>query len=111
MRDRVERIQLNLIFVGGFGFLEFFLLLQSNTQEVVGVFVKRIYADLLAKCIGGFVEIAGAEIGEAEVVPSLLVLRFEFDDSLKERNRGAEVAGIERGKTCLEQLICICSGR
>src|ERR1700723_252752 len=102
MGDRVERIQLNLLFIRSFGFVKFFLLLQSNTQVVVGVFVKRVYADLLAKCVSGFIEIARAEIGETEIVPSLLVLRFEFDDALKEWNSRSKVAGIERGETSLE---------
>ena len=72
MGDRVERIQLNLLFIRSFGFVKFFLLLQSNTQVVVGVFVKRVYADLLAKCVSGLIEIARAEIGEAEIIPCLM---------------------------------------
>src|SRR5580704_11633732 len=102
MGDGVERVELNLFFVGSFGFVEFVLLLQSDTEVVVGVFVECIHANLLAKCISSFVEIAGAKISKAQIVPGLLVLGVEFYDALEKWNGGADVAGIERREACLE---------
>src|SRR5215470_8820113 len=106
MRDRIERIELDLPAKRNGGFVITLLLFERQTKIVVRVLVGRIYFELLPKGVNASVEFSNTQIGQPKLGPGLRMLGLNLGCALKKRNRSVRVARVQRGSPRFEQLVC-----
>src|SRR5215470_15702128 len=97
MRDRIERIELDLPAKRNGGFVITLLLFERQTKIVVRVLVGRIYFELLPKSANACVEFSHTQIGQAKLGPCLLVLGLNLGCALKKKNCSVRVARVQGG--------------
>src|ERR1700678_1609000 len=100
MSGFVERSDLELLAVGGNGFIEFSLLLQFQGEILVRSLVKGVNFELLAEGSNGVIVLPEAGIGLPQIVPNIFLVRVLrvgtlVDGAFQQAGGGAEVSTLQ----------------